>query len=229
MKIAKPINIPVQNNSQGMLDHYVVVPDNFNFSASPQIYVDTTSVQTLNVFCCASSFDYGVFRDSLVVNIIPTSVSNPAWNALSFTDRQTCVSHYKYPVDISDAEFATYYTTKQHELNWNSTVVRTRVQQRYPRLMACFQKISFECTQLQTATIYLTVKQMCLDYYFGNIPNILCWVTNTVSPLGPDFTHAGFLQTAGYSVELRDTIVDILTNGNYELGQVGFGPVAGSF
>ena len=83
-------------------------------------------------------------------------------------------------------------------------------------MFAAFQKISYELTQAQVATIYMTTKMMLIDYYYANLPHILFWIQNGVyPPMGINFTTNGFQQMSGFSPTLEMQLLDILVNGNY--------------
>ena len=68
MKIAKLKTTDVQETSQGILDNYYAVQDTHVFDITED---DVTSVTTLSVFNQGYVFDYQVFRDSLMTNIVP--------------------------------------------------------------------------------------------------------------------------------------------------------------
>lgn len=207
MKVAKKINSINTPESNSVLGNYYLVANDYDFEGNDAN--DVTSPNILETFMQADLLEYGVFRDTLMLLFIPI------WNDLQLDERRICIKYYKYPPSITQLEFDSYYTSTEHENNWNSITRTTRDRVRIKRLFAAFSKISFHLTQAQVATIYLVTKQLCVDYYYGNIPNLVCWVTNTVSPLGPDYTSNGFAQMSGYSTSLRDEILDIIINGNY--------------
>ena len=209
MKIARLATIPVQTSSQGILNNYFVVPDSYDFVNSSPAAVDVTSFDTLQTFMGAHAFDYQVFRDSLQNNLIPN------WANILYTDRKRCVQHYKYPANISDDEYNSYFSPTDMEANWNMVCVNTRTV-RLERLFAAFQKISYVLTTTQVAMIYMTTKQMLIDYYYGNLPHVIFWIQNgAYPPLGINFTTNGFQQISGYSPQLEAELLDILVNGNY--------------
>jgi hypothetical protein len=186
---------------------YYLAPNNYDFSVSN--VTDVTTPELLEIFYEKSLIEYGVFRDSLV------SIFIPIWNSLSFDSRKTCVKHYRYPANISQDEWNSYFSGSDQEMNWNDVCVKTR-DMRLTRLFAAFQKISYNLTTTQTALIYMTTKAYCVDYYYANLPHVIFWLQNgTYSPLGIDFTTNGFAQASGYSTALRDELLDILINGNY--------------
>lgn len=207
MRIAKLKTTPIQDTSQGILDHYYTVPNDHVFSQDED---DVTSVDTLLTMTNGRKFDYGVFRDSLR-DILVTD-----WGALMYEDRKKCVQHYRYPADISQGEWDTYFTEAEHERNWSILTARTRAV-RLSRLFAAFQKISYRLPETYVGMIYMTTKEMCYDYYYANLPHVILWLQNGSYPaLGIDYTSNGFAQMPGYSVELMYELLDIFVNGNYD-------------
>ena len=207
MRIAKLKTTPLQTTSQGMLDNYYCVPNNHVFTNDEE---DVTSVDSLLTLSLAKKFDYGVFRDSLR-DILVTD-----WQAMMFEDRKKCVQHYRYPPDITNEEWLSYFTEKEHERNWSVLCGKTRAC-RLTRLFAAFQKISFRLPEAQVGTIYMVTKHMCYDYYYANLPHVIFWISNgTYPPLGIDYTNNGFAAYPGFSVSLMYELLDIFVNGNYE-------------
>jgi hypothetical protein len=207
MKIIKLKTTPIQTSGNGMLDNYYKVPDSYVISSNED---DVTSVTTLFVFSQSGKFDYGIFRDSIQNNLVPN------WANLLFEDRRKCVQHYKYPANLDPGEWGTYFSDADHQKNWNLLTANIR-ETRRQRLFASFNKISYRLTTMQVATIYMTTKQLLVDYYYANLPHILYWVQNgTYAPMGLNYTTNGFAQMSGYTTSLRDEILDILINGNYE-------------
>lgn len=208
MKIAKSTLTDVQITSQGIVNNYYAVPDNHVFSDDED---DVTTIESLRILSTVGVFDYGVFRDSLSSNIVPN------WADLTFDDKRNCAKHYRYPSDISQDEWLTYFTEVEHEANWNETVSRTRDDVRLQRLFAAFQKVSYRLTQGQVATVYMTTKNMCYDYYYANLPHLILWITNGAYPaMGINYTNNGFAQMSGYTQSLMLELVDIINNGNYK-------------
>src|SRR5574343_621732 len=206
MKIAKLISTPIQTNNEGILNNYYPVPDNYGFTSSSA--EDVTTLNTLYIFYEYKRYDCGVYRDSLRDNLVQN------WNSLSFDDRKECIRAYRYPSDITQSEWDTYFTEQEHEYNWNQVCVNTRESLRLPRLFAAFQKVSYRCTEVQTMLIYLQVKDLCYDYYYANLPHLLLWIQNGSYPaLGIDYTNNGFAQMDGYTTTLRDELLDIFING----------------
>jgi hypothetical protein len=206
MRLANKTN-NIATSTNGFIHSYYLVPDNYDFIGNNAI--DVTSPISLETFFENGGIEYGVFRASL------TNLFIPIWNSLSFDEKKVCVKHYKYPLEITQDEFNSYFSTADHENNWNSVTFKTREMVRMKRLFAAFSKISYALSSAQVAAIYLTVKPLCFDYYYANIPNLMCWISNSVSPLGNDYTSAGFAQMSGYTTTLRDELLDILNNGNY--------------
>jgi hypothetical protein len=206
MKIAKLNTTPIQITSQDILANYYVVKDNHVFVNED----DVTSVDNLFVFNQNGNFDYQIFRDSLATNMIPQ------WANMLFADRKKCVQHYKYPANLDPNEWGSYFSTSDHERNWNILTAKTRAT-RLQRLFAAFQKISYALTETQVALVYMTTKNYLIDYYYANLPHIFFWVQNGVyPPLGINFTTNGFQQMSGFSPQLEGQILDILVNGNYD-------------
>lgn len=207
MKIAKLNSTPFQNNREGHINHYFEVIDSYNFSANTAD--DVTSIETLYSFYSINRFDYEVLRSTYKTLYIPN------WTGLTFEDKQFLVKHYCYPDDISDEEWLSYYTNDEHFENWNQLVDMCR-DTRLSRLFAAFKALSYYCTKTQTAVIYMTTKEYCVDYYYSNLPHLLYWITNGgYAPLGIDFTNSGFAQFDGYSDELKNKLVEIILNGKY--------------
>lgn len=189
------------------------VANDFDFASSSPALLDVTSYDTLMYMYIDNNFDYGVFRDSLAANLVPN------WNTLPFDERKNCVRDYRYPSNISDEEWHEYFTDAEHESNWNILTAKTRDKVRLPRLFAAFQKISYRLREDQVAVIYLATKELCYDYYYANLPHLLLWITNGSYPaLGIDYTNNGFAQMDGYTESIRNELVDIFVNGNYEFG-----------
>lgn len=210
MKLAKKKNIITVKN--GILNNYFLVPNNYDFDANDA--VDVTSPSALEVFTDAGLLEYGVFRDTLAALFVPQ------WGTLSHDEKKICIKHFKYPANITQEEYASYYSGEQSEMNWNIITKKSRDLQRHNRLFAAFSKISYTLNTLQVANIYMVTKDLCFDYYYANIPNLIFWINNGVSPLGQDYTNNGFQQCSGYSDELRDALLDILINGNYVFEQI---------
>jgi hypothetical protein len=208
MKIAKLNTTPIQSDINDYIDNYYEVPDTYDFSGNSAD--DVTSIETLMVFCEINRYDYDVLRTTY------KTLYNPIWSGLTFDDRQLLVKHYCYPPEITQDEWFTYYTDAEHYNNWNTLVIRTRDQSRLIRLFSAFARISYELTTAQTAVIYMTSKVYCIDYYYGNLPHLVLWISNGYYPaLGIDFRAHGFAQMDGYSDGLRDRLLDIINNGNY--------------
>jgi hypothetical protein len=207
MRIAKLID-PLHNNNSGSIKNYFLVPDNYDFVAN--LSIDVTSISALEVFVDRKEIEYGVFRDTI------NNIYVPNWATTSFSDKKLCVKHYKYPSSISQTEFDTYYTLSEHENNWNLIVSRSR-DYRMDRLYALFAKITYRCTSNQVVVIYLSTKAYCFDYYYANLPHLLLWISNGSYPaLGIDFTTNGFAQSSGYTVDIKNELLDIILNGNYK-------------
>lgn len=202
MKLAKK----TYHDASGIRTDTFLVPDDYDFAGNAAI--DITSPSSLELFTESGKLEYGVFRDSL------TNLFIPIWTDLSLDEKTICVKHYKYPPTISQGEFDSYFPPATHENNWNALTKASR-DIRLKRLFAAFSKISYDLTSAQVAAIYLTTKNLCFDYYYANIPNLVCWITNAQSPLGPNYTSAGLAQMSGYTTTLRDQLLDILINGNY--------------
>lgn len=208
MKIAKLKTTPIYTDNYEIIDKYYLVNDLYDFIANDAD--DMTSVSTLLIFRDMNRYDSSVFRDSIRDNIVPN------WNSLSFDVKKECVRYYRYPTDISQEEWDSYFTASEHEYNWNVIVNDTR-DCRLSRLFAAFQKISYLCTEVQVMMIYLAVKEMCYDYCYANLPHLLLWIQNASYPeLGIDYTNAGLANMSGYTTLLRDSLLDILVNGNYQ-------------
>lgn len=209
MKIASLINTdPIYTELNDCINNYYAVPDTYDFSGNSAY--DVTTVTTLYNFYQINVFDYNVLRDNY------KNVYVPIWSACTFDDRQFMVSHYCYPPAISIDEWNTYYTEPEFFEFWTSITHKTRDEVRLPRLFAAFNLISYKLTQVQVLLIYETTKAICVDYYYGNTPHLMLWITNSSLPaLGIDYTTSGFAQMSGYSTTLRDSLLDILVNGNY--------------
>lgn len=208
MKIAK-----LNSSMPGSIIHginsldYYLVSNNYNFELNNS--TDVTSVRMLETFYGASKIEYGVYRDSLKTLFVPN------WVNLTFDEKKLCVKEFCYPSDITNEEWLTYYSFSEHESNWLPLVISCR-EYRQKRLFAAFTKLTYYCTVSQTAVIYMTVKTMCIDYYYGNLPHLVLWISNGSYPaLGVDFTNSGFAQASGYTTQLRDSLLDIFINGNY--------------
>ena len=207
MKVAKLKTTEIQHTSQGIIDNYYKVPDSHVFTSLED---EVTSVETLFVLSSSGEFDYGVFRDSLRDNMVPQ------WANMMYDDRKKCVQHYRYPADLDPGEFASYFSEADHEKNWGILAAKTRAT-RLQRLFAAFHKISYRMTETQVAIVYMTSKQMLVDYYYANLPHILFWVQNgSYPPLGIDYTTHGMAQMSGFTQSLMYEILDILVNGNYD-------------
>ena len=207
MKIAKLKTTDIQTTGPGMLSNYYKVADTHVFTSDED---NVTSFDTLYVFCSGGVFDYGIFRDSI------RNILIPQWAELLYADRKKCVQHYRYPTNISQAEFDNYFTAAEHEKNWSVLTTKTRAV-RLQRLFAAFQKISYRLPEAQVAVIYMVTKNMCYDYYYANLPHIMLWLQNGSYPaLGINYTTNGFAQMAGYSTSLMYELLDIFANGNYE-------------
>jgi len=207
MKIVKLKTTSIQLNSEGIIKNYYPVKDNHTLTIDED---DVTSVSTLLVFNQNNAFDFGVFRDSLQNNVIPQ------WANILWEDRKKCVQYYKYPANLTPGEFESYFTPDEHQNNWNILTANVR-ETRRQRLFAAFNKISYEISMNNVAIIYMTTKTMLMDYYYANLPHIIFWVQNgAYPPLGIDYTNNGFAQMPGYSVMLKNSILDIINNGNYE-------------
>ncbi len=208
MKIAKLNTTDLQYTKEGYINNYFNVPDNYNFSANTAD--DVTSIETLYMFYTLNRYDYDVLRTTY------KALYNPIWTGLTFEERQFLVKNYCYPTDITNEEWLAYYTDEEHFLNWKELLIITRDDARLLRLFAAFSRISYECTQAQVAVIYLTTRQYCIDYYYGNLPHLVLWISNGTYPaLGIDFSSHGFMQMSGYSDGLRDRLLNIIVNGNY--------------
>ena len=211
MKIAKLKTTPLQNTSQGILDKYYKVQNDHVFSSDEE---DVTTVDNLYIFSMNRRFDYSVFRDSLRDNLVPK------WAELLYEDRKKCIQHYRYPDNISQEDFDSYFTKKEHESNWNTLTARARAV-RLDRLYAAFNKMSYSLPEMHVALIYMRTKQMCYDYYYAYLPHVIFWIQNGVYPdLGIDYTNDGFAQQPGYSVQLMYELLDIFYNGNYENAEI---------
>lgn len=207
MKIAKLNSTPIQYSREDYIDNYFDVVDDYDFSGNTAD--DMTSLETLFVFYTINRYDYDVLRTTYKTLYVPN------WSGLTFDDKQFLVKHYCYPDDISNEEWLSYYTDDEHFINWNHLVDITR-DARLSRLFAAFKVLSFYCTKTQTAIIYMTTKQYCVDYYYGNLPHLIYWITNgSYAPLGINFTSSGFAQMSGYSDEIRDKLLTIIINGKY--------------
>lgn len=208
MKILKLKTTDVQHTSQGMLSNYYAVKDTYVINIDNED--DVSSVDSLYIFSMAGHFDYNVFRDSIKTNLIPN------WANLLYEDRKKCILHFKYPTNISQTEFDGYFLQNDHESNWNVLTARSRVV-RLQRLYAAFNKISYALPEMAVALIYMKTKDMCYDYYYANLPNVILWLQNGKYPaLGIDFTNNGFAQQPGYSIKLMYELLDIFGNGNYQ-------------
>jgi len=216
MRVAIPadeVQMPSENYRSFIRRVGSCVPDYFDFGNSSPSMIDVTSYDTLMYMHMDNQYDYGVFRDSISAILVPQ------WNTLSFEDRKNCVEHYRYPSDITDQEWYSYFTDEEHETNWNILTAKTRDKVRLLRLFAAFQKISYRMNESQVAVIYMVTKEFCYDYYYANLPHLLLWITNGSYPaLGIDFTNNGFAQMNGYTESIRNELLNIFVNGNYEYG-----------
>jgi hypothetical protein len=210
VKLYKTVSTDIISGSVAIYDTNLDVILNDILSVADKATLDGIISAHVKLNIDINILEYGVYRDQLKAQMVPI------WGQLSFSIRQTCVKHYCYPVAITQTEWTTYYTDVEHENNWNVIVNKCR-DYRLTRLYAAFAKLSFACTTNQVAVIYLNTKAMCIDYYYGNMPHLVLWISNGTYPaLGIDYSTTGFAQMGGYTTALRDQLIDIINNGNYQ-------------
>jgi hypothetical protein len=210
-EVAPPQMIPLPDaiTKSDVITNYKLVPDDYDFLNSG--FEDKTTLTNLLYFYEDLYFDYISLRDYIKTNIVPN------WTSLTFEDKKKITQLYCYPANITSEELLTYWTVDEQEAMWNEITIKTR-NTRQTRLFAAFQKISYELTELQVASIYLTTKQYCIDFWFAKLPTLINWISNLPNPISQEnFTNNGFAQMSGYSTKLKNDLLDILVNGNYKI------------
>lgn len=213
MRIANLLLNPDYTDSNDWINNYYVVPDNYDFSGNSAY--DVTSACTLQTFMQINQIEYGIFRTSLTSNVVPI------WSGLSFSDKQLCVKYFCYPPGITTDEYWTYVDASTDYKNWRNLVMKCNglpsvTGQRLQRVIEAFVYFTYNLTAAQVAPIYLTTKPYIIDYWLGNMPHLLLWITNgTYAPLGIDFSSHGFAQASGYSPTIEAGLINIIQNGIY--------------
>jgi hypothetical protein len=209
MKIAKPNGIDVQATPEGMLDKYILVPDNYDFDGNNS--TDVTDPFSLETFMKVNQLEFGVFKASLTGNVVPN------WANLTDDQKKKSVQYFKYPGNFQQSDIDAIFSSDEQKYNWGTLTVASRQNQRLPRLMAAFDYMSFNFTTLQVTMIYLSTKSYCIDYWLADAPHLMLWITNgTYAPLGIDFTNNGMAQIPGFNTGMRDALLNIFVNGNYK-------------
>jgi len=96
MKIAKLDITPIYVERQDIIDNYYPVEDNYNFSGNSA--TDVTSYQTLSIFAGVGRYNYRIFRESLIDNIVPV------FSGLTTTDKKSMVYNRAYPSGYTDGD-----------------------------------------------------------------------------------------------------------------------------
>jgi hypothetical protein len=205
MKIAKYKTEQGWDLSNNIDKNYTLVS-----SVNTETQDDYTNVMTWVSIVYNCVFDYTKMRDFAKSEFLPN------WDNLSLDEKRVLAIHYIYPLTISQQDFDDLITPET-QLNVWVKLARDTKTCREKRWEAARRKISFYLTEAQTLDLYLATKDYSVEYKDANIPKLSCWIASSAyAPLGIDFTATGFSQKSYYTTTLRDILLDILINGNYE-------------
>lgn len=154
--------------------NYFLVNDDYDFEVN-----NTTDVSLPSTFeiCVIKGFlEYGIYRSILTEKFIPI------WSELTFEERQICVKYFKYPIDITNEEYTSYFTAEEDESNWGELISQTtgkfiiQSSVRGKRLVAMVKKITYKLAPAQIVPIAATTIPLMFSYTIGNFPHLGLWI-----------------------------------------------------
>lgn len=181
-------------------------PSNGTFFPTP--VPELSEVQLLEKRFLDGDMDYIKFRDTCKAEFIPD------FSDLEDEDEAILVKHYIYPSNFTQAKINAIFTEDQQISNWDDFVSNSK-KARERRWEKAKSRVSRLLDAMACNDLFVSVETFFPRYIEANRPDLICWITNTeVAVLGIDNTSDGFAQKEYYSADLKNSLYDILINGN---------------
>lgn len=205
MKLAKKItDIQLPSESYNSFIRRVIyaVKDDYDFVTNQAD--DITTQQNALIAYRLNMIDAILYKSILKQYFLPN------WALLTTEEKRELISVLVYPAATDLRPFCTL----EEEIMWTREFGSITRSAREFRWDTARLKMIHGLTEMESLSFYTDTKPYKDDYLDANIPSLILWLSNgSYPPLGIDFTTNGFAQKSYYTLDRKNTCLDVLQHG----------------